>query len=238
MAVKQRSGGLVILIVSIIAGLLAALLSVSFLRGMARTTNVLVASQEIQPFTPLKPEMFTMQQLPGAAVPADAVTDIAQLRDRYARTLLLPGTPLRAGHLATSSGRAGSLAAILTETGKPGTRALAIPIDDATGVGGTLQVGDRVDIVAAVKVDRQNAPATQFSKIIARAVPVLHRTYEENSNRGTVVVQVSPAQAEEIAYAMIAGKIYLATNPYTTDTESEKTSGVTPDRFMERYIGR
>lgn len=237
MAVKQRSGGLVILIVSIIAGLLAALLSVSFLRGMAGTTTVLVATQEIQPFTPLTPDKFVAQQMPRAAVPADAITNPAQVSGRYARTLLLPGTPLRAGYLASSENK-GSLATRLTETGKPGTRAMAIAIDDATGVGGTLEPGNLVDIIAAVKVDRQNGPSTQFSKIIARGVPVLHRTFEENSNRGTVVVQVTPQQAEEIAYAQIAGKIYLALNSYRADIEVEKTSGVTPDRFLERHNGR
>lgn len=238
MAVRQRSGGLVILVISIVAGLMAALLSVSFLRGVARTTMVAVATQEIQPFTPLAPEMFTMQQMPGAAVPPDAITEIAAIQGKFARTLLLPGTVLRSGYLASGTGRSGSLAARLTETGAAGTRALAIPVDNATGVGGTVQAGDRVDIIAAVRIDRQNAPSVQFSKIIARGVPVLYKTDETSQDRGTVVVQVTPQQSEEIAYAQIAGKIYLATNPYRVDHESEKTQGVTPDSFLQRYGGR
>lgn len=238
MAVRQRSGGLVILAISIVAGLLAALLSVSFLRGVAKSTTVLVATQEIQPFTPLSPDMFAAEQWPSTAVPADAVTDTAAVAGRFARTLLLPGTALRAGHLAVANGRTGSLAARLTETGVPGTRALAIPVDAATGVGGTLQPDDRVDIIAAVKIDQKNGPSTQLSKIIARGVPVLLRTEEDSANRGTIVVQVTPAQAEEIAYAQIAGKIYLATNPYRADRESERTTGVTPDIFLQRYGGR
>lgn len=239
MAVKQRSGGLVILVLSIVAGLAAALLSVSFLRGMSGSTMVLVATQEIQPFTPLTAEMFAPQQMPSAAVPADAITDMMQVQGRYARTLLLPGTIMRSGYMAAGSGKSGSLAAKLTESGQPGMRALAIPVDSATGVGGTIEPGDRVDIIAAVRIDRVNAPATQFSKIIARGVPVLHRTYEDDSEgKGTVVVQVTPAQAEEIAYAQIAGKIYLATNPYRVEKEAPATSGVTPDIFIQRHSGR
>lgn len=239
MAVKQRSGGLVILVISIVAGLAAALLSVSFLRGVAGTTTVLVATEEIQPFTPLTAAMFAAQQVPGAAVPADAITDAAQLQGRFARTLLLPGTVMRSGHMATTAGRTGSLAARLTESGQPGMRALAIPVDSATGVGGTIEPGDRVDIIAAVRIDRAGTPSTQFSKIIARSVPVLHRTIEDDmAGRGTVVVQVTPAQAEEIAYAQIAGKIYLATNPYKVDREPQATTGVTPEIFIQRYSGR
>lgn len=236
---RQRSGGTVILAISIVAGLLAALLSVSFLRGVAGTTPVLVAVQEIQPFTPLTPQMFSVQQLPGSAVPADAVVDLAALNGRYARTLLLKGTVVRQGHLAMASGDTGTVSARLTETAQPGTRALAIPIDNATGVGGTIQAGERVDIIAAVRIESTNSPATTFSKVIAQGVPVLHRTEPDNyTTTGTVVVQVTPEQAEEIAFAQLNGKIYLATNPYRTGAETEKTTGVTPDSFIRKHGGR
>lgn len=238
MAVKERSGGMMILVVSIVAGLVAALLSVGFLRGVAKTTTVLVATQEIQAFTPLTPSMFSAQQMPSAAVSADAITDPAALAGRYARTLLLPGTVVRMGHLAIASGNAGPLSAKLTETGEPSMRALAIPVDNATAVGGTIQPGDRVDVIAAVRIERQNGPATTFSKIIARGLPVLHRTEPDNSSKGTVVVQVTPEQAEEIAYAQLAGTIYLATVPYRTEAQVEPTPGVTPDSFILRHNGR
>lgn len=235
MAVRQRSGGMVILVVSIVAGLLAALLSVSFLRGVARTTTVLVATKDIPAFTPLSPDMFRTELQPSSAVPADAVKDMSALTGRYARTMILQGDVIRAGHLATAQGSASSLAARLTETGMPGTRALAIPVDNATGVGGTIQPGDRVDIIAAVRIEAKNAPTTTISKIIARGVPVLFRTEAEGTSKGTVVVQVTPQQAEEIAYAQLAGTIYLATNPYKVDDASQNTKGVTPDSFYATY---
>ncbi|HYF95726.1 MAG TPA: Flp pilus assembly protein CpaB [Symbiobacteriaceae bacterium] len=233
---RQRSGGMVILVISIALGLIAALLSVTFLKGVARSTTVLVATQEIPAFTPLTAGMFTVQQMPSGAVPADAVKEVSALNGRYARTIILKGDVVRQGHLATASGSSGSLAAKLTETGQAGMRALAIPVDNATGVGGTIQSGDKVDIIAAVRVERQNGPATTFSKVIGKAIPVLHRTEAEGTAKATVVVMVTPAQAEEIAYAQLAGTIYLATNPYRVDTEEEKaTTGVTPDSFMQRY---
>lgn len=235
---RQRSSGMVILVVSIVAGLIAALLSVSFLKGVARSTTVLVATQEISAFTQITPGMFTTQQLPSSAVPADAVKDVSALSGRYARTIILKGTVIRQGHLANATGSAGSLAAKLTETGQTGMRALAIPVDNATGVGGTIIAGDKVDVIAAVRVERQNGPATTLSKVIAKGVPVLHQTEAEGTSKATVVVMVTPAQAEEIAYAQLAGTIYLATNPYRVDIESEKTTGVTPDIFMQRYGGR
>jgi pilus assembly protein CpaB len=236
--VRQRASGLVILMISMATGLLAAILALSYLRGATDTAVVLVANREIAPFTPLSPDQVTPEHWPARAVPADALTDATALADRYARGLILEGTVLRASHLASVHGTTGSLAAQLTETGQPDTRALAIPVDNATGVGGTVQPGDRVDIIAAVQVERENGPALTFAKIIAPAVPVLHRTEEDGGNTATVVVQVTPTVAEEIAYAQLAGTIYLATNPYGTHGSAPETEGVTPDRFMERHAGR
>lgn len=226
-----------ILMISMAAGLLAAVLAVSYLRGATETARVLVANQEIAPFTPLSPSHFTVKRLPVSAAPADAITDAAALTGRYPRALVLEGSVMRASHLAAASGSTGSLAARLTETGELSTRALAIPIDNVTGVGGTVQPGDRVDIIAAVQVEREKEPILTLSKVIARAVPVLHRT-EEDGARAAVVVQVTPTVAEEIAYAQLAGTIYLATNPYQIDESAPPTEGVTPEKFLERHGGR
>lgn len=238
MAVRQRSGGLVILVVSIVAGLLAALLSVSFLKGVAGTTTVLVAARDIPAFTPLRADMFAIQQIPSSAVPADAVKDGADLNGRYARTLLISGTVMRQSHLAAATGSGSSIAAMLTEMGQTSMRAIAIPVDDATGVGGGIQPGDKVDILATVRLERTNGPSTTYSKIIARAVPVLHRTEADGTAKGTVVVMVSPQVAEEIGLAQMSGTIFLALNPYRIDTEPVQTNGVTPDTFMQRHSGR
>ncbi|HWI51901.1 MAG TPA: Flp pilus assembly protein CpaB, partial [Symbiobacteriaceae bacterium] len=221
---RQRSGGMVILVVSIVAGLIAALLSVSFLKGVARSTTVLVATQEIPAFTPLTAGMFTVQQMPSGAVPADAVKEVSALTGRYARTIILKGDVIRQGHLATASGNAGSLAAKLTETGQAGMRAMAIPVDNSTGVGGTIEVGDKVDVIAAVQLEPQNGSATKFSGTIAKGLPVLHITQAEGTSKATVVVMVTPAQAELIAYAQISGTITLATNPYRQDAQAEKAT--------------
>lgn len=233
---RQRSGGMVILVISIVAGLLAALLSVSFLKGVSKTTTVLVVTKEIQPFTPLSSDMFAFQQLPGASVPADAITDVGALNGRYARTLLLPGTVIRQGHLAAFAGGAGSLAAKLTEMSKGDMRAVAIPVDNATGVGGTVQPGDRVDVMATVRIERSNGPVTTMAKVVAAGVPVLFRTAAEGTSKATVVVQVTPQQALDIAYAQTSGTIYLATVPF--DAKNAQAQDVTADSFANRSGGR
>lgn len=232
---KQRSGGSLLLVISLIAGLVAAFLTVSVVRGATRMTSVIVANREIQPYTAITAEMLTVKQLPASAVSADAVTDPAALVGRYTRSLVLPDAVMRTGYLATAAGNSGSVAAKLSEINTPGARAMAIAVDNTTAVGGTLQVGDKVDVIAAVKVERSGAPTTTVSKIIAKAVPVLYTTPADTAAKATVVVQVSPSMAEEIAYAQIAGTVYLITNPYQAEVTPVQTSGVTPDIFYQRY---
>lgn len=232
---RQRSGGMVFLAASIACGLLAALLAVSFLQRQAKTTMVLVALEDIAPFTPLQVSQFAAQQWPMQVVPADAITDPAQLQGRFARTMMLAGTPVRSAHLAGATGAGGSLAAKLTEVNVPGMRAVAVAVDRAQGVAGTLQPGDRVDVIAAVRVERENGPATTFSKIIALAVPVLHKADGEQGGKQHVVLMVDPQQAEEIAYAQMAGTVMLATNPFIVEAQAPQTTGVTPDLFIRKH---
>lgn len=232
---KQRSGGSLLLVISLIAGLVAAFLTVSVVRGATRMQSVIVANQEIQPYTAITADMLSVKQLPASAVSADAVTDPAALVGRYTRSLVLRDAVLRTGYLAVSSGNSGSVAAKLSESNLPGVRAIAIAVDNTTAVGGTLQVGDKVDVIAAVKLERSNAPTTTVAKTIARAVPVLYTTPADTAAKATVVIQVTPALAEEIAFAQIAGTLYLSTNPYQTELTPVETNGVTPDIFYQRY---
>lgn len=232
---KRRGGGLWFLTTAILAGILAAVLAIRAISDREVQVRVYEAEREIAAYTPLEPRMFRERWLPRRLVTADVVQDLKQVEGRYARTTLLPGEVIREGHLA-STGAPGAVAARLTEAGGPEARALALSVDAGTGVGGTILAGDRVDVVAAVKVETTTGPATPIAKVIAAGVPVLYvEAPGEVGRKGTVVLQVTPAQAEEIAFAQMVGTIYLATNPYNADPAAADTPGVTPERFLSRY---
>lgn len=232
---KQRSGGLWFMVAAVLAGLLAAILAIRAIAGREVRTQVFVATKEIPAFAPLSPEQFQATAMPAYLAPADAVRDLKEIDGRFARGLLLEGTVLRQGHLATARAP-GAVAARLTEANLPGARALALQVDMATGVGGTIQAGDKVDVLAAVKVETGSGPAVPVAKVIARAVPVLHAVPPADSGRkGVVVLQVSPGLAEEIIFAEMAGGIHLELNPYHTDPRAAETPGMTPQRFLEKY---
>lgn len=233
---KQRGGGLWFLAAAVAAGLLAAILAVRAIAGREVRILVYAARQEIAAFAPLTPDLFEGRLVPAQLVPADAVRDLKEADGRFARGLLLPGEILRQGHLATAR-TPGAVAARLTEANQPGARALAIAVDQAAGVGGTVQAGDRVDVIAAIKIEAGGGgAAVPVAKVIARAVPVLHALPPADTGRkGVVVLQVTPELAEEITFAQMAGTVHLQLNPYNTDPRAGETRGVTPQRFLDKY---
>lgn len=234
MPMKRKAGGLWFLAAALATGLLAAVLAVRAVAERERQVQVYVTVQDVQPFAALTPELFRREPVPARLAPADAVRDLAEIDQRYARTLLLEGTVLRAGHLATADSP-GAVTAHLTETGTPASRALALEVNLETGVGGTLQAGDRVDVIVAVSLNTETG-SLPVAKIVARAARVLYAQPPSDTGRqGTVVLEVTPDLAEEIAFAQMAGKVYLAANPFHTDPEAALTEGMTPERFLEKY---
>lgn len=231
---KRRTGGTWFLATAVLAGLLAAVLTVRAITGRETQVQVYVVMEEIQPYAPLTPDLFRLETMPARVVPSDAVVDLTVIDKRFARTLLLKGTVLREGHLALDQAEA-AVTARLTEMGSPRSRALAINVDRETGVGGTVQAGDKVDVIVAVKVDTPQG-TLPVAKVIARAVPVLYaQAPTDNGRKGFVVVEVTPEVAEEIAFAQMAGSVYLATNPYNADLDAANTAGVTPEKFLQKH---
>lgn len=232
---RQRSGGFWFLVAAVAAGLMAAVLTLRAIDGRESRVTVWVAKRTIEAFAEFRVQDFEAVPYPAQVVPADAVREIDVVAGRFARTLILEGTLLRSSHVASSEPRS-AVAARLTEARRPGHRALALPIDAATGVGGTVMAGDRVDIIAAVTLNSPGAGNLPFAKVMARGVTVLYaEPPTDTGRRGTVVLEVTPELAEEIAFAQMAGSVYLATNPYDADLSAAETQGMTPERFMEKY---
>lgn len=232
---KQRNGGLWFLLAAVAAGLMAAILTMRAIDGREARKNIWVAERTIEAFTVLRPDDFRVAPYPTQAVPRDAVQDVQAVSGRYTRGLILEGSILQEGHL-TSGQTPSAVAARLTDANRPGYRALALPIDSATGVGGTVAAGDRVDIIAAVTISSHGAGSIPIAKVIARGVTVLFaEPPADTGRRGTVVLEVTPSLAEEVAFAQMAGSVYLATNPYNADLNAALTEGMTPERFLAKY---
>ena len=140
------------------------------------------------------------------------------------------GTVVRRGIVASGPitsdnliklGDRGFLAAVL----KPGTRAISVRVDDATGVAGLIYPGDRVDVilthevgVKAKEADRDTEHKVRVSETIlsnVRIIAIDQSLEDLKSNKGqarspkTATLEVTPQQAEMITVATRMGTLTL-----------------------------
>ena len=134
------------------------------------------------------------------------------------RRSILAGEPITEAKLFTRQG-ASFLSGMLT----PGMRAVAIKVQDVSGVGGFIMPGDRVDVIVSLKwkidQDARNsgAPFTEYtSETIVQNARVMGIDQAFNDFDETVVkasaitLEVTPKQAEIIAIAQNRGNLSLA----------------------------
>lgn len=235
---KPRSG-VVFLLLGVLVAAGAAVLAVQIVRGLSETTPVVVAVRDLAPYQPVTADDIRVADVPAVSVPGDAARQPEQVVGRYTRDALYAGDMVRERRLADVRGDRGLLAAQVTELKDPAVRAFALPHDAVSAVGGEIAPGDRVDIIASVKIDAGNSLQVGVGKIVAANVLVLKVTgggsQEEGSGKGTVIVALKPDQIEDIAFALTSGQVRFALNPYTTDVAAAQTQGVTGRAWLEKY---
>lgn len=105
--------------------------------------NVVIAAEDIIPFTPISPGQLKMKAMPAGAAPEGALTDPAQAAGYAARTLLLSGDIIRAGHLTGSGKTENEVVSNLSVLADPNMRAVQVPLPE----GFVLKPQDRIDII-------------------------------------------------------------------------------------------
>ncbi|RYD07219.1 hypothetical protein N752_01135 [Desulforamulus aquiferis] len=107
-------------------------------------------------------------------------------------------------------------------------------MDVLNSLNGKIIPGDRVDVVASMKLPIGGIQQP-VSQTIGICIPVLSVIGEPNKPSG-VALALNPQQAQDAAFAEIAGQIKLTVVPYQPDTEASKTTPTTPETFISKYI--
>jgi pilus assembly protein CpaB len=200
----------------------------SGLKSSSGDVAVLVATRTIPEFTPANQvvdgNMFREDQVSADAVADGAITDADQLKGMVARNDVYPGEQLTTNQFQRSSTTS---VAVKLEANQ---RAIAFPVDPASGMIGQLQAGDHVDVVATfdvLPVGKNGMPLTG-----AQAIP-LTRTIVSNAlvltapeaSSGTsgshgdsahgpsLTLAINTAQVNSILFAQQKGTIWFALRP-------------------------
>jgi pilus assembly protein CpaB len=180
------------------------------------TTDVLVASDNLQPGTALDATKVHWQKWPRSNVDSSFITSesVPQIEDAVKGTVvrepLANGQPI-SNTAIVHADAASFMSASLT----PGMRALSFAISTDTGAGGFILPNDRVDVVLTMKIGEN--PARYRATTILDNVRVLamDQTFKEDKDQKVVIaktatVEVSPDQAELLAKSQATGTISLA----------------------------
>jgi pilus assembly protein CpaB len=196
-----------------------------------KMSEVLVASEAMQPGQKLDAAKLRWEKWPSKAVDAsfithDAVTSIEEAtKDTVVRAPILANQPV-----ATTAIVHANAAGFMAATLQPGMRAISITINTDSGAGGFILPNDRVDLLMTQK-SNENPPRVRTLTILS-AVRVLavDQVYKEEKDQKTVLaksatLELTPAQAELVTKAAAIGQLSLSLRPLDSSEADASAAG-------------
>lgn len=233
-------------IIPLIAGLcvagLGAKLGLDYIRrAQARPDSVKLWSvkRPVEPGRQLDPKGLVPLEFPASLVPKGAIQDPKQLKDRVARTAIAPGVPLLESMLHPP----GTLPGIYVP---PGLRAVAVKIDEGSGVDYNIQPGSYVDVVGYFTIRRNGKQETIARTIIedVRVAAVGQKTAPDpepgndskKSRRSrparAVTLLVKPEDVPRLHLTEQRGKIKLSLRNPNEGAEASHIAAASEDELL------
>jgi pilus assembly protein CpaB len=219
----KGSRAIVMLLLSLMAGLAAVVLATRWLSDQASTTQQLVvAGRDVNLGQPLNAGVLELVPWPASAVPKGSFTNLKDLEGRVLLTSLQRGEPILEGRLAPIGTR-GGLSAVIPG----GRRAITVKVNEVVGVAGFALPGNFVDVMVNAQDDNQKP----VSKIVLERILVLAVAQEASRDDtkprvvNAVTLEVTPDQAEKLDLARSIGTLSLVLRNQV-DQEASATLGV------------
>ena len=194
-------------------------------------SEVLVANTALQPGQPVTPDQVRWQKWPSSAVDSTFIThdqvasEDEAVKGTVVRIPLVAGQPITTTEIVHASA-AGFMAALLN----PGMRAISITITTDSGAGGFILPNDRIDLILTQKYGSD--PPRVRARTILEDVRVLavDQTFKQDKDTKTVIgktatLELTPAQAEQIARAQNQGALSLSLRPLSDDPAAVASNG-------------
>lgn len=219
----MRGRNLLIVGLAVFIGLIAVYLANSYFSRVEdqqareaqanRMAQIVVATQDFQFGTQLTNTNLRLANWPANSVPQGAFVSIEEAT-RGGRVALRPiaiGEPILSGKVSGEGGRA-TLASILPEE----LRAVSIPVNQVTSVGGFVRAGDVVDVLLTRQIPGDGAERDdQMTHVVLENVLVLaiDQVADENATAPavgqTATVQTDILGAQKLTLARQIGALSL-----------------------------
>lgn len=206
---------------AVVAAILAGLLLFAFVQNYkksspttAGSTPVFVASAFIPRGTPANViasgQLLSRTTVPTNHVLTGAISDPSVLHGEVAATDIYPGQQLTAGDFTTGDVTISSQLAA-------NQRAIAVSVASAQGLIGFVQTGDHVDVMGSFSGNGNGKAVvtTEAQNLLVLSAPSSSGGGVTGGGGGgsNIVLQVTPKQANLLAYASDNGKIWLTLRP-------------------------
>jgi pilus assembly protein CpaB len=220
----KGSRAVVMLLLSLMAGLAAVVLAARWLSEQASTSSqqLAVAGRDVNLGQALNASMIDLVPWPASAVPKGSFTDRKELEGRVLMTGLQRGEPILESRLAPV-GTKGGLSAVIPG----GKRAITVKVNEVVGVAGFALPGNFVDVMVNTEDDNKKP----ISKIVLERILVLAVAQEASRDEtkpkvvNAVTLEVNPDQAERLDLARSVGSLSLVLRNQI-DQDSPTTVGV------------
>lgn len=187
--------------------------------------DVVVANSSIPAHVKVTQEMLVVKSLPIEAIHPDAARKIEDVVGFTTKTEIYSEEQVLKGKVASGT-EATSLSFRIPEN----MRAITIPMNEISGVGGYIMKSDHIDILVTYN-DPAISPTlltiTQFQDIeVLEKGPMTAGAEGTASNLGvssSLTLLVSPSQAEVIAYALMNGNMQMTLRNPVDSTKNQLT---------------
>jgi len=207
--------------------------------------SVVVAARDIAARKPIEEGDVEMRSVPADPTNASAFSRIDEVLNR------ISGVPIATGDLVThnslASATSGQSFSILDagqtyDPNGPDLRAISITVPDERAVAGTLQPGQRIDLVVTMAINPQlGLTAQEAQKSAAKYVPgpstkVTLQQLTVLARNGTIyILRTDLATAEKIAELTAAGGQFTMALRPDQDERTATTSGSTIDTLIDEF---
>ena len=208
----------------------------------ATKIDVAVANFDIPRGSTITAEMIKTAKLPAETLPSGVfkAEEVSALVGRVAIVDVVQNESILQAKLAPLDATRGVAALV-----DPAKRAMSVRVDDEVGVAGFIKPNDRVDVFVTVDTQEEGSSETKgVTKLVLANTPVLAigtelvRTGKDEVAMPVQVItlEVTPTEAEKLAFAATRGKFRLALRSPLTKDEA-LTPGATIDSLLSSYQG-
>ena len=201
-----------------------------------KTTRVVAAASKISAGTAISEKQLKLTEVPENLVPAGAFLKIEDVKGRSVTNTILAGEPITSSRVG-AAGAGWGLAPIIA----PGSRAIAVRVNDVIGVSGFVLPGMRVDVLATGKQASSDETMTrtvlQNLLVLSAGQAIETEPKTQSINTAVVTLQVTPHEAEIVTQASTEGKIQLVLRN-SSDSATPATAGTRANEIYGESVRR